>query len=131
MPVYTILSKKKIESARKRATVEAITNTHCGMTGAPTEFVNVVFMTGYGLKDGYEAVLLGNVRKGGNRTDSTLQELQNGIHQAVIEALQLPRTKVNIEFSGFEPTWGWEGGAVLPMPGDEGVWLSRKNKKHV
>lgn len=129
MPVYFVLTKSKLDQATKHRVAKGITDVHCNTTGAPSEFVNVVFMTGYRLKGGYKAAILGNVRKGGNRTDESIGDLRSLIHQEVVSAFGLTNSQVNTEFLPFDAAWAWEGGEVLPYPGEETSWFARKNKK--
>ncbi|OJJ24007.1 hypothetical protein BKI52_06020 [marine bacterium AO1-C] len=83
-------------------------------------------MTGYRLKNNKKAILLGNIRTGGTRTEEVVIQLKRELHEGIAANLGLPIQKVGYQFLGVYPYWVWEGGKVLPMPGDEDDWLKTK-----
>ena len=119
MPVYFILSKAKRSKEEKEKLVKEVTDTHCATTGAPSNFVTVLFLSGYRLKQGKKAMLLGNIRTGGNRTQEIIDRLEHGLIMAMANTLQEPATKIGLQFLGVHSNWVWEGGEVLPPPGEE------------
>lgn len=130
MPLYTLASKKPFPEEVRFAIAQVITDVHCGVTGAPSEFVNVVFMTGYSMKRGTILGVNGNVRMGGDRDQELYDTLQAAMHKGIAAAAGLEMSKVLITLIGVESNWVVEGGMVLPFPGDEGDWLDRKNALH-
>ncbi|MCT4554571.1 MAG: hypothetical protein N4A53_07785 [Pelagimonas sp.] len=130
MPLYTLASKKPFAEQIRFDIAQVITDVHCGLTGAPSEFVNVVFMTGYRMKRGTILGVNGNVRMGGDRTEGLYDKLHEQMHQRVAQAAQLSLDKVLVTLIGIESNWVVEGGMVLPFPGDEAEWLDRKNAMH-
>lgn len=130
MPLYTLASKKSLPEKMRFDIAQTITDVHCGLTGAPSEFVNVVFMTGYHMKRGTTLGVNGNVRVGGDRGEETYRQLKAQMHDAVAQAANLDKSRVLMTLIGIEPNWIVEGGMVLPFPGDEAEWLERKNALH-
>lgn len=129
MPVYSIATKKPLPQNKINAIADAMTNIHCGLTGAPTEFMNVIFMTGNSLKGGKKISLNANIRQGGNRGQELLNTMQNQLEQSLINIMNLPAKKVEVNLIGFEASWAIEGGVILPDPGDDDAWLMHKNAK--
>ncbi|WP_170790754.1 4-oxalocrotonate tautomerase [Ruegeria lacuscaerulensis] len=130
MPLYTLASKKPFPEQIRFDIAQVITDVHCGLTGAPSEFVNVVFMTGYSMRRGTVLGVNGNVRMGGDRTAGLYEKLNEQMHTRISEAAQLEKSKVLVTLIGIESNWVVEGGMVLPFPGDEADWLERKNATH-
>ena len=130
MPLYTLASKKPFAEQTRFDIAQVITDVHCGLTGAPTEFVNVGFMTGYSMRRGTILGVNGNVRTGGDRTAGLYEQLNQQMHQRIAEAAKLDLSKVLVTLIGIEPHWVVEGGMVLPPPGEEAGWLERKNAVH-
>ncbi|MDA4845158.1 hypothetical protein [Hoeflea poritis] len=130
MPLYTLASKRPFSEQIRFDIAQVITDVHCGLTGAPTEFVNVVFMTGFRMRRGTTLGVNGNVRMGGDRNADLYQRLNDQMHRRVAEAAQLDISRVLVTLIGIEPHWVVEGGMVLPPPGEEAGWLERKNAVH-
>lgn len=130
MPLYTLASKKPLPEKKRFDVAQVITDVHCGLTGAPTEFVNVVFMTGYHMRRGTVLGVNGNVRTGGDRTAGLYEKLNDQMHKKIAEAAGLSLEKVFVTLIGIEPHWVVEGGMILPQPGEEDGWLERKRAVH-
>jgi hypothetical protein len=130
MPLYTLASKRALPEQTRFDIAQVITDVHCGVTGAPSEFVNVVFMTGYSMRRGTTLGVNGNVRMGGDRDQELYDKLHAQMHEGVSAAAGLDPSKVLLTLIGVESNWVVEGGMVLPFPGDEGDWLDRKNALH-
>lgn len=130
MPLYTLASKKPFDERTRFDIAQVITDVHCGLTGAPSEFVNVVFMTGYRMRRGTTLGVNGNVRMGGDRTEGLYETLHQQMHERVSRAAKLDLEKVLVTLIGVESNWVVEGGMVLPFPGDEAEWLDRKTAMH-
>lgn len=130
MPLYTIATRKALPQDTRFGIAQVITDVHCGITGAPAEFVNVIFMTGYRMKRGVVLGLNGNVRTGGNRDADLYQRLNDGMHSRVAEAAGLGLPQVLVTLIGVEYNWVVEGGMEMPAPGEEDGWLEKKNAFH-
>ena len=67
MPLYSIACKTALDSDQRQRIADVITRTHCELTGAPAEFVNVAFVEGLPLRKDEFLNVVGGVRSGGNR----------------------------------------------------------------
>lgn len=126
MPLYTVACRKPLSQDIRRKVSTAITDTHCEVTDAPPEFVNVVFMDGYSLKRRWAIAVVGGVRSGGNRNAELIEKLRKTLHKAICAAAKLPSGKVGVELVGVKANWVMEGGKILPEPGAEDDWLKNK-----
>jgi len=122
MPLYTVACRKGLSQEIRAAVSTAITDTHCDVTDAPAEFVNVIFMDGYSLKKGYLLSVIGGVRSGGNRNSELIEKLQGSLLTNVGMAANLSMEKVSIQLFGVKASWVMEGGKILPEPGAENEW---------
>jgi hypothetical protein len=130
MPLYTIATRKPLAEDLRFAIAQTITDVHCGLTGAPPEFVNVIFMTGYRMRRGCVLGLNGNVRIGGNRGRQLYDDLNKTLHAEVAKTSGIDPAQVFVKLIGVEFNWVVEGAMTMPAPGDEGDWLERKNALH-
>lgn len=125
MPVYTLACRKPLAQGTRKKVADAITDIHCGVTGAPSEFVNIVFMDGHPVKDGKRIGVNGNVRSGGNRNKELTDSLREQMHEGIATAAGLDAGDVAVNLIGFPASWAMEGGEILPEPGAEEAWLKR------
>lgn len=125
MPVYTLAARGTTAPQTNQAIANRITDIHCQVTGAPPEFVNVIFMDNHPLKGQSQLSVTGNVRSGGNRNKELTDTLRNTLVSGIAEAAQLAPEQVTVELIGFPASWGIEGGEILPEPGAETEWLAR------
>lgn len=125
MPVYTIACTQPLPVTVRKAVADTITDVHCAVTGAPPEFVNVLFLHGQRTRHGERLAVIGNVRGGGNRNQELTDSLQAAIHKAIADAAELPTNEVSVRLIGYPASWGMEGGDILPEPGEEDAWLNR------
>ncbi|CAM3725144.1 tautomerase family protein [Smaragdicoccus niigatensis] len=123
MPLYNVACRKPLTQATRERVVSSITDTHCTVTGAPPEFVSVVFADGYPLRSGLQISVIGGIRTGGNRTASVIEELERQMHQSVAAASGSQPDRVDVSLVGFAANWILEGGRIMPDPGDEHDWL--------
>lgn len=124
MPLYTLACREPLTPAIRDAVSKTITDTHCEVTDAPPEFVNVVFMDGYPLKNDWHVAVIGGVRSGGNRNAALIEKLRQSLHANISRAVGLTTDKVGIELLGVKANWVMEGGKILPEPGAEEAWLN-------
>lgn len=125
MPVYTLANRHQSNADTNQKIANRITDIHCETTGAPPEFVNVLFMDNHPLKHGALLSVTGNVRSGGNRNQELTDQLRQALLEGIADAAGIDTDKVAIELIGFPASWGMEGGEILPEPGDEAAWLAR------
>ncbi len=87
MPVYSLTSKDKINDTRKEALANLFTDVHCGLTGAPEQFVHVLFSDGIPITGGKDLYIHANVRAG--RTKETVAELSKQLVEKSAAILQV------------------------------------------
>jgi phenylpyruvate tautomerase PptA (4-oxalocrotonate tautomerase family) len=130
MPFYQCLVPAGSLSADKRsALAEAITEVHCGVTGAPRGFVNVLFAE-YDPANYFTAgkpndcsVIGGSIRAGRDRESRA--RLLTELSQAWVSITGQDPRKVLIALNEVDPTSIMEAGLIMPAPGEEGEWLER------
>lgn len=127
MPVYNIATRNALSYTTRQKTANAITDIHCRLTGAPPEFVNVIFMHGHHLKQGRALDVICNVRSGGNRNAELTETLRQKILEGVAASTGFDASTVSASLLGFPASWAMEGGEILPEPGDEDAWLKRNH----
>lgn len=123
MPLYTISTDEPLAPEAKLAAAKMITDTHCGHTGAPRTFVNVLYYQNVPLRPGVKLDIFGSVRGGRTLEANNNIERDMVARMATIAGYQ----SHEIEFSYIEVSASWimEGGAVLPEPGEEEAWLAK------
>lgn len=125
MPLYMVSSHTSIPVPKRVELANLIMNVHCGITGAPETFVNVMFMENTPLKDGVVLNIIGNVRKGrsGEMNDLLRQEQMRQISQV----MGVPEFQMELSLFEVPANWVMEGGEVLPEPGEEAMceWLQK------
>ena len=119
MPLYNLACRETLPTDTRQKVATAIMHTHCDQTGAPAQFVNVVFMDNYPLPSEQTVSVLGGVRTGGNRTPESIRRLKDALHNAIAEALGESTTAVGMSLVGIPSNWIVEGGEVMPEPGSE------------
>jgi hypothetical protein len=127
MPLYNLACRAPLDPSTRQSVARVITDTHCRVTGAPPEFVNVVFLDGYPLRAGETINALGGVRTGGNRTADTIARLKRELRAGIASAAGQSASEVVVTLIGVPSSWVMEGGRVMPEPGAEGEWLSHQS----
>lgn len=125
MPVYNVATRRPLSYELRKKTARCITDIHCDLTGAPSEFVNVIFMHGHKLKNGNDLNVICNVRSGGNRNAELTEHLRMQISEGIASVTGLDTNRIEAQLLGFPASWAMEGGEILPEPGEEEAWLSR------
>lgn len=118
MPLYTVSTKKPVSESKKLSIVKSITETHCQLTGAPANYVQVVFAQGIPLPRKMAFHVLGSIRSG--RSD----EIKTKIRQQIVAALsELDAKKRATEVVIFDVPASWviEGGEMMPEPVQENL----------
>jgi phenylpyruvate tautomerase PptA (4-oxalocrotonate tautomerase family) len=123
MPNYRcIVPKDSVPFEKRQEIAVAFTDIHCGSTGAPHNFVNVVFEErADGTPSPYstEYYMDGGNRAG--RPEEVKQKLLGDLLQAFCEITGVPRESISGRITESPASWAMEGGAVLPEPGQEGA----------
>jgi len=125
MPLYNLACKTALDSDQRQRIAEVVTRTHCELTGAPAEFVNVAFMEELPLRKDEFLNAVGGVRSGGNRDLELAAKLQETMQNNIAGAANVSVSAVKVTLVGVPGNWNMEGGRVLPEPGAEGEWLDR------
>jgi len=125
MPVYTLACHKPLTQHLAAKIAHSITETHCQITGAPAEFVSVIFMYRQRIKGHKILSLIGNVRSGGNRNLELTDQLKTRMQRNIARDAQLSIEDIAVTLVGFPASWAMEGGEILPEPGQETAWLAR------
>lgn len=123
MPLYMVSTQNAIPPAQKEELANLIMNVHCGITGAPETFVNVLYTENVPLADGVTLNIIGNVRKG--RTGDMNETLQQEQKRRISELMNVPEFQMEVSLFEVPASWVMEGGEVLPEPGEEHLceWL--------
>ena len=128
MPLYTINTYDKLEIVTKHKIAEDVTKIHCSITGAPKEFVHVVFADKLELKDRLKGYILASVRAG--RTEEINQQLKNGILNSLTESLRCSASEITIHLLEVEASSSIEFGEILPEPGEEESWFQKLRQEN-
>ncbi|CAM3850800.1 hypothetical protein [Parendozoicomonas haliclonae] len=125
MPLYTVTTRKSLPDQKREELANLIMNVHCGLTGAPETFVNVMYWENAPLNSGIAINVLGTVRKG--RTPDMNQTLQNEMAAKISDLLLLSAGEIEMSLFEMPAQWIMEGGEVLPEPGEEAFceWLQK------
>ena len=130
MPLYECVTTAGTLTDRQRADIaDGITHAHVEITGAPFEFVHVIFPelppghTFTGGQPSSPIFIRGNIRAG--RTDDVRHTLMRRIYDFVTAATGIEPSRLLIAVSDFPPHWAMEAGMILPAttPEAEQQWM--------
>jgi len=119
MPFYNCACSRDLGEDKQARIAEVIGTIHCGLTGAPLHFVNVLFLKKYRLRRGEIVSIIGNVRTGGNRTPELIERLRRDLQASVARAASLAPSEVVVKLISIKADWVMEGGRIVPEPGEE------------
>jgi phenylpyruvate tautomerase PptA (4-oxalocrotonate tautomerase family) len=135
MPVYVWTSQHGTFSQDQRKSLaKAVTDIHCTATGAPRNFVRIIFNT-YPEGSGFLAetpsatvFLLCHIRAG--RTIETKHSMLKQLNDAAVKIGGISSDALAIVLAEIPPTHGMEFGVILPgtTPEEETNWL--KERRH-
>lgn len=131
MPLYTVtVPAGRLDRSQKQRIARALTRIHVGVTGAPPEFVHTFFEE-LPRDDHFVAgepsdmvVVTGHIRDG--RSDVDKQRLLREITQDCAEILDRPIAEVATLIRDVPAKYIFEGGEMLPEPGQEAAWLAAR-----
>ena len=130
MPLYEcVTTAGTLNPDQRERIANAITQTHCELTGAPVEFVHVIFSEiplGNSYSGGKRAtptLIRGNIRAG--RPDELRHTLMRRIFDAYIDTTGTDPKTVLVAVADFPPSWAMEGGLIMPdvTPEAEEAWI--------
>ena len=128
MPLYNVACKTALDNDQRQRIADVMTRTHCELTGAPAQFVNVAFMEGLPLRKDEFLNVVGGVRSGGSRNLELSENLQQRMQKNIASAANVSVSVVKVTLVGVPGNWNMEGGRLLPEPGAEDEWLDRNEQ---
>ncbi|MFN3212061.1 MAG: tautomerase family protein [Henriciella sp.] len=126
MPLYLCnAARGAISDAAKPKIAADITRIHCAVTGAPPQFVHAFFVEEDVAPplNGKSAVLFGSIRDG--RTDAQKDQIISEMRQSIQTHAGLDLEDIGMLTTDVPASWAFEGGEVMPEPGEEAEWLAR------
>ena len=130
MPLYMCNSPKGTISDEAKVKISNdIVRIHCGVTGAPPEFVHAFFLEDADnppLGD-QSAFLFGSIRAG--RTDAQKAQIVNEMQASIAKHAGIDAADVLVMTRDTPASWVMEGGEILPEPGEEAAWMDDFNAK--
>lgn len=119
MPFYRCLVPKDSLSFEQRQQVaRAFTDIHCGLTGAPRNFVHVAFFTNEDPEFAEPYYIDGGNRAG--RPAALKEQLLAQLMRAFRDLTGVPADQLGGRITESPASWTMEAGRVLPEPGEEG-----------
>lgn len=125
MPLYTVSTRTPLPAKAKAEIAMMITDEHCGPTGAPRTFVQVVFSENVPLNPGTELHIYASVRAG--RTLQLNDDIEHAMVDRMSEITGYSLRQIEYAIFGVPASWIMEGGVILPEPGEEAEWLKEHN----
>ncbi|MEH6636107.1 MAG: tautomerase family protein [Halioglobus sp.] len=126
MPLYRVFTRSdEFDQETKSSVAKSITETHCGLTGAPKEFVHVFYIESDQVEKGSVEVL-GAIRSG--RSEEIVNGIIRKIQDAILSTAGLPREKIKVQLMGVLAKWVMEAGAIMPEPGEEADWFAKHHR---
>lgn len=126
MPLYRVFTQSdELDQETKASVAKSITDTHCGLTGAPKEFVHVFYIESEDVELGTVEVL-GAIRAG--RSDEVKNGIIGKIEYAILAAADVTRDKIKVSLMGVVAKWVMEAGAIMPEPGEEAEWFAEHHR---
>ncbi|MEJ0093988.1 MAG: tautomerase family protein [Methylocella sp.] len=134
MPVYHVEGVAGMLTASQRAEIaEAITVHHIEATGAPREFVHVIFLDipagrhfTAGKEDIERVLITGLIRSG--RSIDIKQILLRKISASFSRITGKAEIELVLGVTEIDPNTAMEYGLILPKPGAEAEWFSTNKK---
>ncbi|MGC0317677.1 nuclear transport factor 2 family protein [Kitasatospora acidiphila] len=130
MPMYSVaFPVDGLTSDQKREIAGAVTRIHAAVTGAPESFVHTsfeAFAAGDYFVGGEPAgpiVITGRIRAG--RSDGDKQRILRQLAAAVADITGRPLAEVATIVRDVPSKYIFEGGQLMPEPGQEDAWLAR------
>ena len=125
MPLYTVSTREPVPAPVRESVAMMITDVHCGHTGAPRTFVQVLFAENVPLHQGIDLHIFASVRAG--RTLQVNDDVEKDLVQQMSQLTGTPVMNIEYLMYGVPASWIMEGGVVLPEPGEEAEWLKEHN----
>lgn len=122
MPLYRCsAAPDALDASQKSALAKAITDIHCDLTTAPPTFVHVQFHPP-AENQATPFALHGGVRAG--RPQELTEQIIERCTNALAEIAGVETDQISMRTSETPASWIYEGGRVLPEPGEEAAWIA-------
>ena len=119
MPYYRcVVPSDALPFEQRQQVARAFTDIHCGMTGAPRNFVHVAFFANHAGEFAEPYYIDGGNR--GGRPAELKQRLLGELKRAFRDITGVPAGQLGGRITEGPASWSMEGGHVLPEPGEEG-----------
>ena len=119
MPYYRcVVPKDAIPFDQRQRVAHAFTDVHCGMTGAPRNFVHVTFVANDAGEFAEPYYIDGGNRAG--RPAELKERLLGELKRSFTEITGVADNQLGGRITEGPASWSMEGGHVLPEPGEEG-----------
>ena len=126
MPLYRVFTQSNEFNAQTKLSIaKSITTTHCGLTGAPKEFVHVFYIESDQVEKGAVEVL-GAIRSG--RSEDVENAIIAKIQDSILPIANISRDKIKVSLMGIVAKWVMEAGAIMPEPGEEADWFEKHHR---
>jgi len=126
MPLYRVFTRSdEFDQQTKLSIAKSITDTHCGLTGAPKEFVHVFYIESDEVEKGSVKVL-GAIRAGRSKEieSAIIQKIQG----AILSTIDMAQDNIKVQLMGVLAKWVMEAGAIMPEPGEEADWFAKHHR---
>ncbi len=126
MPLYRVFTRSdEFDQQTKLSIAKSITDTHCGLTGAPKEFVHVFYIESDEVEKGSVKVL-GAIRAGRSKEieSAIIQKIQG----AILSTIDMAQDNIKVQLMGVQAKWVMEAGAIMPEPGEEADWFAKHHR---
>jgi phenylpyruvate tautomerase PptA (4-oxalocrotonate tautomerase family) len=134
MPVYQVLTSEELLSDDQRQEIaQGITEIHTTHTGAPRQFVNVVFLdspSGRMFTAGEpstQSVIGGTIREG--RTIEMRQAMLRDYSDMWVRVTGQSSAEVLIGLQEIDARAAMEVGLIMPGPGEEAEWFEQNRDR--
>ena len=119
MPYYRcVVPKDSIPFDQRQRVAHAFTDVHCGMTGAPRNFVHVTFVANDAGEFAEPYYIDGGNRAG--RPAELKERLLGELKRSFTEITGVADNQLGGRITEGPASWSMEGGHILPEPGEEG-----------
>lgn len=119
MPFYRCLvPQDSIPFEQRQQVARAFTDIHCGLTGAPRNFVHVAFFANEDPEFAEPYYIDGGNRAG--RPAALREQLLAQLMRAFRDITGVPANQLGGRITEGPASWTMEAGRVLPEPGEEG-----------
>jgi phenylpyruvate tautomerase PptA (4-oxalocrotonate tautomerase family) len=134
MPLYEITTARGyLNQSTKAEIANHITDIHCRLTGAPDEFVNVVFRDYddcfVACRPEDRSFVMGRIRHG--RSSAIRQTILRELANMWVRVTGQTEAELLVALSEVDPAMVVEAGRFMPEPGREEEWFAEHPPRHL